>query len=78
MIFSTGDTAYIIENGRTVTPVKIISRNADTYLISFNNGAGIRVRHTRLYASEEEANAGIIPIGTEKKKGFRSPYDYWH
>ena len=78
MIFGIGDTAYLIEHGRYVSPVTIVKREADMYLVRFENGSGTRIRHTRLYASEAEANAGIIPIGTEKKKGFHSPYDYWH
>ena len=31
MIFNAGDTAYIIENGIRVKPVKILSRIGDMY-----------------------------------------------
>ena len=74
MIFNTGDTAYIIENGIRVKPVKILNRIGDMYTVRIGRGA-ICVRHTRLFASEVEAEktmAGVV----QKRRGNRSPYDF--
>ena len=69
MIFNAGDTAYIIENGIRVKPVKILSRIGDMY-------TAICVRHTRLFATAEEAEK-IMSGVVQKRRGYRSPYDYW-
>ena len=39
MIFNAGDTAYIIENGIRVKPVKILSRIGDMYTVRVGRGA---------------------------------------
>ena len=74
MIFNAGDTAYIIENDIRVTPVKVMNRIGDMYTVRIGRGA-ICVRHTRLFASEEEAEK-TMSGATQKRRGYRSPYDY--
>ena len=75
MIFNAGDTAYIIENGIRVKPVKILSRIGDMYTVRVGRGA-ICVRYTRLFATAEEAEK-IMSGVVQKRRGYRSPYDYW-
>jgi hypothetical protein len=75
MIFNAGDTAYIIENGIRVKPVKILSRIGDMYTVRIGRGA-ICVRHTRLFATAVEAEKTMAGAA-RKRSGNSSPYDYW-
>lgn len=84
MIFGFGDTAYIVENHLRVRRVMVLDRIGDMYTVMIGSGA-IRIRHTRLYETKEEAEKNVIrleapqnPVSEEKPKGYRSPYDYWH
>ena len=61
MIFNAGDTAYIIENGIRVKPVKILNRIGDMYTVRIGRGA-ICVRYTRLFATAEEAKKHAVKL----------------
>ena len=74
MIFNTGDTAYIIENGIRVTPVKVMNRIGDMYTVRIGRGA-ICVRRSRLFATAKEAEKTMSGV-VQKRRGNRSPYDY--
>lgn len=67
-----GDKAYIIENNRIITPVKIIGIHGDLYTCGIPSGGAIRLKRSRMYETEDEARKHI-PV--EKPK-YRSPYDY--
>ena len=74
MIFNAGDTAYIIENGIRVKPVKILSRIGDMYTVRVGRGA-ICVRHTRPYqAICDSGRSGENYVrGSAEKKGVSFP-----
>lgn len=67
-----GDKAYILESNRIITPVTIIGISGGLYTCSLPSGGAIRLKRSRLYETEEEAQSHI-PV--EKPK-YRSPYDY--
>ena len=84
MIFGFGDTAYILENHIKVTPVMVLDRTGDMYTVRIRGGA-MRVRHSRLYSTREEAEKNVIRLGEaaepakagERTFGhYRSPYDW--
>jgi len=58
-MFKINDYAYIITNGRYVEKVLIIKSGGGFYIVKFSNGAGTRIRESRLYHTEEEAKASI-------------------
>lgn len=53
-MFKKGDTAFIVENGQTVTKVSILRYSSGFYLIQLHS-ATIRVRASRLFSTESEA-----------------------
>ena len=61
MIFYAGDTAFILENFMRVKSVKILNRLGDMYTVRIGSGA-ICVRHTRLFATEEEAEKHAVKL----------------
>lgn len=77
MTFEIGSTAYIVESNRIVREVIIVKRNGNFYIIRFGTRGGIQVRSNRLFARYEDADSSIHRK-TEKRTGYRSPYDYIH
>lgn len=83
MIFEPGDRVYILENHIKVSEVTVLSRSGDLYTVKFAGGGATRVRHSRLYKSEEDARKNVIPLAASgqtapaQKKKYLSPYDYW-
>lgn len=79
MVFKIGSQAFMIESNRTIREVTIVKRSGDFYIVRFGNSGGIQVRGSRLFATMEEAGA-TLPKGTitQKRTGYRSPYDYIH
>lgn len=77
--YNMNDTAFLIESNRFIRKVKIVKYAAGLYLVRFADGTGgIKVRESRLYASEEEAKA-MLPKPTEEKAKsiprHRTPWD---
>ena len=50
-----GDTAWIIENNRTVRECKIIRINGNLVIIRFTDGCGTQLPLKRLYETQEDA-----------------------
>ena len=50
-----GDTAWIIENNRTVRECKIIRINGNLVIIRFTDGCGIQLPLKRLHETQEDA-----------------------
>mgnify|MGYP000807529504 CR=1 FL=1 len=73
--FKTGDKAFILESNRIIREVTIAQCSGGMYLIKFSDGGGIQVKEHRLFATKEEAEAGMPGKKPETKK-YRSPYDY--
>lgn len=61
MIYEVGDMPYLLENNLRARQVLIMGRIGDMYTVRINGGA-IRVRHTRLYETKEEAEKNIIRL----------------
>lgn len=80
--YQVGSQAYLLESNRIIREVTVVSCRADFYIVRFadnSKSGGIQVRGSRLYPTIEDAeNAipNIYKISLQKKKGFRSPYDY--
>ena len=77
-----GSQAYLIESNRIIREVTVVSCRSDFYIVRFagNSGnGGIQVRGSRLFPTREDAEHSIPAthkITSQKKNGFRSPYDY--
>lgn len=50
-----GDTAWIIENNRTVRECKIVRINGNLVIIRFTDGCGTQLPLNRLYETQEDA-----------------------
>lgn len=63
MRFTEGDIAFLVENNRVVRRVVVRTADMDFYVVSFYEDlciyGGLRVKHSRLFASREEAEASI-------------------
>ena len=62
MIYEVGDMPYLLENNLQARQVLVMGRIGDMYTVRINGGA-IRVRHTRLFETKEEAEKNIIRLG---------------
>ena len=77
MKFEIGSTAYIVESNRIVREVTVVKRSGDFHTVRFDTNGGIQVRGSRLFASQEDAEASLTRNRIVKKK-YSSPYDYLH
>ena len=50
-----GDTAWIIENNRTVRECKIVRINGNLVIIRFTDGCGTQLPLKRLYETQQDA-----------------------
>lgn len=58
--YHIGQRVFFVQSGRVVKPSKIINISGDFCTIKFEEtGGGIRVRQSRIYATEIEANASV-------------------
>lgn len=57
--FNRGDKAFIITNGKYVTPVTVLNNVNGFCTIKFEKGAGSRVRESKLYKTYQEAASNI-------------------
>lgn len=79
MIFEESSHAYIVENGGSIREVTIIRKTGEFYIAQLNGREGVKLRGSRLYASQEDAGKTLPKAaGKQKKTGYRSPYDYIH
>lgn len=77
MKFEIGSIAYIVESNRIVREVTVVKRSGDFCTVRFGTNGGIQVRGSRLFASQEDAEASLTRNRIDKKK-YSSPYDYLH
>lgn len=74
-IFHNGDKAYIIDNVRFLREVIVLRVTRDLCIIRYvDNDAVIRIRTSRLYATEKEATDRLPPDALPKKS---SHWDYY-
>ena len=53
----------------------VAARRGDFYTLRFLNGGAIQLRRSRIFLTRDEAEEKI-PVLVEKKRRYRSPYDY--
>lgn len=58
-MFCIGESAYIIESNRKIRSGSIVRVKNGMCLFGFNEGGGLWVRESRLYHTQEEADATI-------------------
>ena len=66
---------YFIENNMRIQEGAVVNLSGYFVLIKYGNGAGIRLRRSKVYSSEEEAKTKLNINNQWKRK---SPYDYEH
>lgn len=57
--YCIGDIAYFIESRRFIREGKLLSRTGDVFLFHFIEGGGIHISASRLFPTEEAAQAEI-------------------
>ena len=69
MRFKKGDLAYIVENQRRITPVKVMAVSGGFCTVRFDSdSSAIRVRDSRLFKTEEEASRSLNMTGYKGRK----------
>ncbi len=68
MKFEVGSTAYIVESNRIVSEVTVVKRSGDFYTVRFGTNGGIQVRSSRLFASQEDAEASLAKKQERQEK----------
>jgi len=77
MQFKKGQVVYIVENGKYTRRCRIIEIQGGFAVLEFFNGALTRLRLSRLYATEEDAQA-VIPAHEQKSQvDFRHARTPW-
>ena len=87
MTYDEGAQVYIVENNSHVTPVQIVRKTGDFYVVGFpGKGGAAMLRQNRLFPNRDSAEKvlarfrGGIADKAEVKEvnppGYRSPYDY--
>lgn len=67
-----GDKYWIIENGRIVTPVEILSVSGNLVTIRTESGKGMRLLKHRFFKSKEEAESKVL----KQERNRKTQYDY--
>lgn len=57
--YCVGDIAYFIESRRFIREGKLLSRKGDVFLFHFIEGGGVHISSSRLFPTEEAAQAEI-------------------
>lgn len=73
--YKANETAFLIESNRVIRKVKIVKFTGGLYTVQFGNGGGIKVRETRLFATEEEARSAL-PKPKPKPVHYPSPWEW--
>ena len=77
MQFKKGQVVYIVENGKYTRRCRIIEIQGGFAVLEFFNGALARLRLSRLYATEEEAQAAIPAHKQNSQENFRHTWAPW-
>lgn len=57
--YQAGQRVYIIQSNRWVRKATVLKYASGMYTIKFTEGGGLRLRESRLFSSEEEAQEVI-------------------
>lgn len=80
--YGIGEHVYIVENGMHIKEAVIVNISSGFYQVCFTDKRGsIKLRESRLYKTISEAATNNSAAKNElnkiqKKKTYRSPYDY--
>ena len=76
--FKNGEQAFIVENGRKVRQVRVLSESGGLYKIRFPEGGGTCLKAGRLFRTAEDAEQ-TVTVRKETARGPRSPHSfgYW-
>lgn len=76
--YKNGETAFIVENGRKVRQVRILSECGGLYKIRFAEGGGTCLKAGRLFRTAEDAEQ-TVTVREKAVRGPRSPHSfgYW-
>lgn len=77
MQFEKGQVVYIVENGKYIRKCSIIEVRSGFAVLEFQNGALTRLRLSRLYATEEDAQAAIPAHEQNSQENFRHMRTPW-
>ena len=58
--FVAGDKTYIVESNRFVSEVTVMKYSGGFYMIKLASGGAIRVKVSRLFATENDARGSIM------------------
>ena len=70
IMFRKGQTVYFLQSKKNVIQARIIAVSGGFYTLKLADGGGIRLRESRLYATEEDAKKEI-------QKPYVKPKLYW-
>ena len=70
IMFRKGQTVYFLQSKKNVMQARIIAVSGGFYTLKLADGGGIRLRESRLYATEEDAKKAI-------QKPYVKPKLYW-
>ena len=76
-MWKIGEECFFVESGHRVISGKIVQISGDFLLVRYGTEQGTRLRSSKVYHTEEEAQKHMH-VEEPKKKRIRSPYDYWH
>lgn len=76
-MWKIGEECFFVESGHRVISGKIVQISGDFLLVRYGTEQGTRLRSSKVYHTEEEAQKHMH-VEESKKKRIRSPYDYWH
>lgn len=74
-IWKPGDECYFLESNIHVKHAIVKAVQGDFCVLRYENGKGIRLRRTKLFASTTEASDAIPTYARPRQ---RNPYDYDH
>lgn len=66
--YQVGDIAYFIESNRYIREGKLLRRTGDQFLFRFLEGGGIQIPVSRLYPTEEAAQAALDILRRPSRK----------
>lgn len=67
---------FIIESNRVIAETQVLRRSGEYYTIRMGNHGRIKVRRSRLFLSQEEAESQLPVKSKPRQRAYRSPYDY--
>lgn len=77
MQFKKGQDVYIVENGKYTRQCRIIEIRGGFAVLEFQNGALTRLRLSRLYATEEDAQAAMPAHKQNPQEHLRNARTPW-